>query len=301
MKTIRIKKIDGFDIVDGFGIAPIDPQATRERCKPIMEQTPEAIGIVKKSDERRLNYGRINQHKKNASALYSRKVFEIASGDVEKIMTLTRDKVLAEMTAQEKAALDSEEKLMQSYQAQDLIIDEQIKPLAAELEKKAAEILKNNPVYFEPRENEIVLTDQETSDLMRAHLAKTENQQLLQGGTYVDDFRGKQYFYKDSGGVWVESEVISALDVTMQTVVVDEYEAGAIEKADLTAGQLEEIRMQALDVAGKDTEKQSVIDSTAEQAAIMRDRLDIQGDAAADTKARDWYNAEVVKIEAKYA
>ena len=50
----------------------------------------------------------------------------------------------------------------------------------------------------------------------------------------------------------------------------------------------------------KETEKTAAINSIGSQAAFMRSTLEIQGDSKALEKSKEWYNAEVEKINLKY-
>ena len=171
---------------------------------------------------------------------------------------------------------------------------------------KAKDILRSNPVHFENREGEFREGDAElggktVDEILSLHLAKGLNQQLKIDGTYVDDFKGCQYFFYD-GLAWVESETITALDVTKNTVVVDEFQDAAIEAADLSDEQREEIRFQKLSAEDKTAEFTAKDEALLAKSIDMRMGLEIQGvpKASALTQSQNFYNTELDILKTKY-
>jgi hypothetical protein len=66
---------------------------------------------------------------------------------------------------------------------------------------------------------------------------------------------------------------------------------------------IESERIKALTTSDKAKEKTAALEGLMAQSVAMRSRLEIKGTKSTDalTQATAWYNAEVVKVEAKYA
>lgn len=273
MKTIKTQQIGEYQIITGFDELPIDPEATKTAAAETVIKLPEFEAM------------RTKQREKEQKLAFAKTAFSAAheyllSGD--------------------ESNADLENIKYQNYTAAAAVCESELAEISKELRAKVFEIRRQNPRYFEPRENEIVKTDAEWAELLQAYNAKLDTEQLDVEGKLIADYRGKQWFYQ-ADGVWYDSEKIEQLGATMSTVVPDEYESTAIEKADLTAEQSEEIRIQNLTAEQKTAEKEAAIDAAATQAATMRTKLEIQGDAEALTKSQAWYQEQVTLIEAKYA
>ena len=184
---------------------------------------------------------------------------------------------------------------------------------------------RQNPIYSHPPANQIPVDPGQKLEFEQ--LQGVENQQIVidfetvqkevlkevgkdpimalfleyVGNSTIEDFRGCQYFFQDNQNVWVESEVITDLGVTVETVVVDDFQAQAIERRDLTQEQSEEIRIQKLSPEDKETEKQSAIAKALQDSVDMRSGLEIQSDPDALSKSQTWYTDKVAEIELKYA
>jgi hypothetical protein len=250
MKTLKTKKIGNHEIVSGFGLLSIDPEATKLQNVEAIFALDEARALKLKLEE-----------------------FETAISGIE----ISKEQI-------------------EEFQ-------QQIKILSLEFNQAAKEALRQNPVYFGKKSGELLDADLPgvTVDQLFEKWKVKGKRQILIDGKEIDDFRGCQYFYKDNQGLWNESEIITDLGVSMSTVVVDEYEAQAIEKADLTGEQLEEIRFQKLTAEEKAAEKMTAIDLKAAEAANMRSKLEIQGDSEALSKSQAWYNEQLIEINEKYA
>lgn len=291
MKTIKKQRIGAHEVVGGFDILPVDPELTRQRNIKELKKTTEQADFVAKQGEYDVCYRNYKKHEGNAKALYGKKVVEICDGDLVKAAWLKRDDVLDKMSAQERSALDTEERLMKGYEGKGQVIESELESLFLKLRAKESELAVVNTVFSEPRANEVSLPEAEVDDLIQKHLAKTDKQQLLLDGAYIEDFRGT-YYVCGVSGEW------STKEITELGILPAE---GDILESDLTEEQREDIRIQGMTTEEKNIEKAARIEEAKNSAAHMLNVLTIEDDPDATTKARDWYSAEVVKIEDKYS
>lgn len=318
MKTIKYKEQDGYKIIIGAGKLAEDPAAAKMLANNAVQGVinggfkdfPELKQQADKSLESSLINQRATKDKQKAKAM----LIESAKAAAQK------DFVNAKKFEEEGKRL---EKSYQDHLGAAGVCNAELKELKFAVEPKLKEIRRNNIAYCEPGLGEMVdeatanmimskttedmITDgavlpsgQTVDGLISVWMGKPDTEQVCIDGSKVDDYIGNQYFFKDNDGLWVESEIISALNVTKDTVVVDEYQAEAIEKADLTPEQLEEIRIQSLTPEAKEAEKLAAIDSAAAKAANLKAIFDIKGDEDALTKAQDLYASLVAEIELKY-
>ena len=144
-------------------------------------------------------------------------------------------------------------------------------------------------------------SEADPSKIIEARLK--DEKTIIKNGKWINvkDYIGKQYFYK-ADNEWIESEIISELGITRDTVVVDKYQDQAIEKSELTGEQAEEIRFQGLTSDAKTKEKEMTIESALSQSIYMRSKLEIEGSSAevALTESQTFYQAELEKIDLKY-
>ena len=154
--------------------------------------------------------------------------------------------------------------------------------------------VKEHAEYFQPKIGEVFIEDEQYQKLVKKEIG--EFGKLTIAGKVIPDY-SEQSIYQKTGGKWI----IINLDFG------DKFPDGAILVRNLTdeqkieiADQTEIDRISELSGPEKETEKQNAIDGVAFQAAKMRSALEIQGDGKALEKSQDWYNAELIIIEAKY-
>lgn len=272
MRTILTRKIDGYDIIIGFGVPVIDPIATREVVGPILFESGETKAIIAKNKE-------IGGVRKLARSVIDSARVALKNGDQRKVDDLNAD--------YRRYNRDIAEKL------------EELIPMKKAYEIRRRELMVTNAIYFEPKKGESVAADEEVSDINKKLVALDKDQKLDAEGFIVPDYRGKTYHRKGSDG-WSVQKIKTLGEIP---------ESGSIEASKLTDDQRQDIALDAdkKRIAGlKETdriaEKNNVIDSLATQAALMRSKLEIQGATASKalTDSKKWYEAEVVKTEAKY-
>lgn len=269
MKTLQIKKIDGIEIVIGFQKRLIDPEATHKNTLQLINDLTETETIKSKVVE-------MDQFIKKA-------------GLENQNAILFQKKNIPQSNMHEKR---SKQHLESAKTCRDEIIT-----LKNQINLKSRDIRRENPVYFEPRKNEIVKTDEEIFDIESKFNAKKLNEQINTVGAIVDDFRGFDYSKKVSGK-WKRNK-ITKLGVKIP--------AGSKLDQDLTTTEKEEVglqveidRLSLMSAEEKTAEKQQAIDTALNDSIQMRSGLEIKSDPKALTKSQAWYATKVAEIEEKY-
>lgn len=268
MKTKITQKIDDYQIIIGMGEAQIDPVLTE----------PIAIDNLKNTDE----YKSVENKKKE-------------------LQPLSINAAQSFKNAKQSKTISEKNKFIADYQrANEEIkgIEEQLKELFIPLVEKRTELILKHAVYFQPKEGEFIIDEKEFEGTEKAMQKATENNKLLDINLKeISDYRGK-IVWNNSTGKWVKRNIVK---------IGDDPKSGEILSENLTAIQQKEIsdqldieRILLLSKAEKDIEKNIKIQQAASQAATMRSELEIQGVKDALAKAQDWYNSEVVRIEALY-
>ena len=159
------------------------------------------------------------------------------------------------------------------------------------------ELFKQFAIYLNTP-NEIFITDKEAETII--HKMKTiKNEDILLDINLKEicDNRGKIVWRKISGK-WMKRDI---------SILGDDLKAGEILQNNLSESesleiteQLESERISKLSQSEKEIEKQSMMDSIANQAVTMKLKLEIQNDLKALEKSKEWYNSEIEKINIKY-
>lgn len=267
MKTILIEKIDGYNIIIGIGDAQIDPVATA----PIVEQkivdTAEYKAVEAKKQAIMPIVIAMNQAKKDWKA--------------------------AKTTADKNKFTYEYQKRTEEYN----VLQGELAALAPALVDKYRSMTTEHAVYFNPKPGSKNVSIEEAAKIEAAMQAASAE------GCFVDDtlkkivdYRGSKLYKKSGKWSWRE---ISTLG--------DKPSGGEIFADELTETQSAEIsaqitadRIALLKPSEKKAEKESIISGLVKQAADMKSQLEISGDKNALKTAQDWYNAEVVKVEAIY-
>ncbi len=280
MQSLKINKSGEFIEITGFQNRPIDPQETRKQSAAAIIGTDELTELKNKQEEQYRYILRSQEARKKA--IYHLSLAD-EGNDVEK------NKISA--AAQDKIADD----LVGNINT----CNEDLKPLALACTEKSKDILRNSPIFFEARGNEVIKTEEEITDLLTKFAAKTENQALLEDGTYIDDFRGKVYHEK-TGDTWAET-IIESLGVVKETDTKYTDELTDSEKIEI-AEQKETERIDALTEEEKTAEYDIKVAELLAETVVMRSELEIQGASTDDAlkQSQDFYNAEIADLKTIY-
>lgn len=267
MKTVITQEINGYTIIIGFGNPVIDPVETAKIIKPMLEDSNELKAVKQKIKE-----------------VGARQRMAIQAMKESARLKIRGDQKFKEKEAEAAAHFQIVKELQ-----------EEAKPLKGPLKQKRIELIKENAIYFEPKQNEMIIDNDQHAELKTKELG--EFGRLCLDGSVVYDYT-KETGYSKIGDGWVINTFPFGAQISTEVIL----------ERDLTEEQKEEIaeqnekdRVAGLSAAGKEAEKLSAINSAASQAANMRNVLEIQSDPEALTKAQDFYNSEVEKINTKYA
>lgn len=280
MKTILFKEIDGYEILTGFGNPAAEPEDTKAHVATLLKETDEYKQMVALGDRRQdvtkaYNDGRVRVVKEVEAAVKTDKLNdELANALYNQKMVALRAERDTQLAALVNPSLQASEAM----------------------EERRKQLARENPVYSEPRPGERIVDDAEVERLTVAVAAAGPGYLVDTSGAAVPDFRGKVFWSKAADG-WTRQDV--------NTIGIEPagkpYEDLSDSERLAVQEQLESERVAGLKAKEKEVEKAAAVESAAGEAALMRSKLEIQGDAKALDKAREWYDAEVVRLEAKYA
>jgi len=169
--------------------------------------------------------------------------------------------------------------------------------LNGEVREDEKQLLRDNPVFFECNAGEYRFDAETTSELMSKFLAKSDTEQIDIEGETVADYRGK-LFHLLVNGKW-EKQTISKLAELPGEIEISDCDLSDEQLAEIEA-QKEKERISKLMPVDKQKEINLAIDSAAGEAALMRNKLEIQGDVDALEKSQEFYQSEVEAINLKY-
>jgi hypothetical protein len=270
-QTIITQEIDGIDVIKGFGKLAIEPIETRKVAAVAIQDTDEFKAVKEKQDAR------------NESA---RK-----AGEEHAKMKAAKNK-----TDKDKAwrACETHRNMVSAFESE-------IKELLPALKKKEQQVRAENAVYFHPKRGEIAKTDAEIQAL-RDVLESVQGSGFVDiDGNILEDNRGSVVCTQVGAGPeqgWSINHI---------TTIGVKIPANGILYGDLTADQKKEVDLQieinqavGMSDAEKAMAKESEIDKAANEATVMRSKLEIQGASDALEQSQAWYNDRVAELDLIY-
>jgi hypothetical protein len=256
MKTIITKKIDGYTVVKGIDRPTIDAVTTRVKIDESLIKDPLVLEIAQKCSQAEIIAKKWNK---------SRKKRRLAA------QTQTLDE---QFTA----------------------ICLEISKLKKQVDEKRFQMSKEEPIYFDPKPGEIIVTDEEAAEYVQL-IRDAHRAVVLLEKKYALDYRGLNYWHKKDGR-W-DNFTVEKLGETPP----DYYYT----RATLTDEMVSEIRQQVkddqiseMDPEQKKRSKEKDEEIAAEQAVFLRSKLEIKGDPDPMGGSRDWYKQELERIEDRY-
>lgn len=289
---IKTKKIDGFTIVTGFDKRRIDPELTRIENFDKINNADESKKLRSKQKEKYEYFVKKTKSKKNTLSVLRLKEDACKKKDIEGIKKYKIE--------YDKHDIEYKKNLILEKQCNNELIK-----YKNDICKKAKKILRENPVFFELKNNEFLKSEQETSILIDAYNSKHKNQQLLINGKYIDDFLGYRYYYHN-GFKWIIYNVITELGITIYDITLgDKYQDKSteyIEHNDLTPDQIEEIRLQEMNDEQKKKEYDFKRDELLNRSILLRSKLEIQGYSSDDAlvESKNFYNNKLDILQKIY-
>jgi len=291
-QSLKTETIDDYTIITGFQNRPIDPRETQKQSASEILASDEMIALRAKQEDQDRFMIKLGEARKKS-------VYHLSLVDDDNDVT------------KNKKASENQDKIAEGLVGTLNVVNEELKPLAVAVVEKTKDILRSNPVFFDeavdpetgnlagPRKDEVIKTERELNDLLTKFSAKTENQVLIEEGSYIDDFRGK-VFYKKTSGKWIRT-TIENLNVKKTTGSKFDDELTESEKTEVDE-QEEVVRIDGLTSEEKTAEYDSANESLLSESINLRNKLEIQGKTAAKALAdsQTFYNTELDKLKSKY-
>ena len=265
MQTVITKRIDGFDIITGFGERSIEPFETKKLVSQAIKETDEYKAVEEKQDQMK-------------AAL----------------------KLASEAGKKSKEALNNAKK--ESHYAEKMVrlqqargYENEIKEMLPGLKAKQRELTISEAVYFEPKSGEIAKTDAEIEALKEVIVSASESGSVLvaESGEIINDNRG--VIYCVDGDKWT-IEKIRYLGISVPQ--------GAILYHDLDPDQKNSVDLQIEinGVVGLNAEERILRKEMADAAALreaesLRSRLEIQGVETALEDSQEFYQARQGELD----
>lgn len=256
MRTLITKQIDGYTIVLGVDRPVVDAVSTMERIDQEIIGDPLIQEIAKKCTQAQLIAKKWNKSRKRKR---------------QAAMTQT---------------------LEEQYNKSCVEISE----LKAHVDEKRFAMLQADPIYFEPKQGETLVSDEVGED----HLSKLpipHGKKLVMYGGYVTDIRGQKYWIKIDGR-WEQREIGKlGQEIPDGGVTVDEMTTET--RIDI-GEQLKDDYIRGLEGEEFEAEKNKTLAIALDQAAFMKSKLEIQGDPDPLGNSKVWYESELKRIEEKF-
>ena len=258
-KTVLYQVIDGHKIVTGFDRPTVDAVATNAIVSEAKKDTDEYQAAEAKKAEyaEAVNELSTLQKKYKKGAKISREDQELWNHALGK-MSVRQD---------------------------------ELRPLARDLDNKIVALRREHAVYFEPRAGEVVRDASEVDKLIQAIQDKEDGTVIDLDGGEVYDNRGVIFFRK-SDGKWGRTQIVKLGDKIPGDAVTEPDEK--------QRGEIERDRVAGLPSDKKASEKKDAMDTAFLSASGMRGELEIKSDSDALKKSQDWYKAEVKRIDGLY-
>jgi len=195
MKTLRVKEVDGEEIIVGIDRQSVDPVGTRENAAKLIKETEvykKYTSLVKATAKKKDKLSKeINQHIANL------RVFEKKHGLEDLPVSLKLGALSAKDAAQVEPFLELVRKvevakrkaLNEMNQA-----SKQILEVSQLVSKEQKELGEANPVFFEARGGEVIASDSQVKKI-EGKLKKLKNGEVLtkKGSVIEKDLTNKRF------------------------------------------------------------------------------------------------------------
>ena len=282
MKTIKTEVIDDYTIFKEIKIAVIDPEATKNVVKSKLDALPESPEIYARKQHIGLKNKQLRDIQRDSNILWFDK-----------------------QTLKRKLKLSDTEKLVEAqYQVKWQEVELEINSVQTELtalwsvvKEKKKNLIIYNAVYFEPNPGEVQLPDEQAMALLKLWKEKPASTQITMEGNVIPDYRNREIWNKGTGN-WVKMEVVE-LGIPLSEADILYVNLTDEQQAEVEA-QKKINRIALLSPETKITEKEREVDSAATEAAMMKAKLDIQGELKSLGISQTWYQEKVENILSLY-
>lgn len=174
---------------------------------------------------------------------------------------------------------------------------EEASKLSFVLAEQKKELLELIVVTFEPRANEVILSDEEYEILQAKYELAGQNRSITVDGKEIDDCVGVQYWIQDDDG-WthhVAREINTPLPDGAKTLeMLNSSEREIIEK------MVRKEQIARLPKEEREKMKHQELSNLIFAAAQMRSGFEIMGESNPLQRSKDWYQARSEEIEELY-
>ncbi len=267
MHTVITRRIDGFDIITGFGERSIEPVKTKKLVAKEIKKTDEFKAVESKQDQ------------------------------MKAALKLAADSGKKSKEAKNKAEKESHyaEKMVRLQQARGY--ENEIKAMLPDLKKKQKSLTLELAVYFEPKAGEIVKTEAQMMSIRASVDRLNGNGYVTESGEIVEDNRGVVYC-KLSGSKWTVRKIgVLGVSVPSGDILYDNLDADQKKAVDL---QLEIDSAASLSAAEKIIAKENADAVALRDAESLRSRLEIQGVDTALEDSQAFYQARQSELDLIY-
>ncbi len=285
MHSVITNRIDGIEVVVGFGKLAINPIKTRKVVEVELPNTAEFAAVKLKQDERNEFVKKASDEAKSCNEATERK------------KTRLRQNPQATTTDIDQEIVSAHKRKL-AHVAQAEILEQDLKrDLLKPLKEKEKELRQEMAVYFSPKLGEYAKSEVEISSLRDVMAGLNGSGYVDLAGEIIEDNRGVVYC--------VEGATVWSV-VKIQTLGVS-IPSNAILYADLDEAQKKAVDLQLeidaamlLNETQKAAAKESAIQLAVSQAANLRSQLEIQGATDALEQSQEVYNARLAELDLIY-
>lgn len=264
-KTLITRKLDGFDIITGFGSLSIDPMATR----------PVVASEIKNTDE--FKAVKSAQDKRNAACILAN-----TAGKKSKELLKTKPKDAEKFYRDRCNYLE----MVKGH-------ENEIKGALPACKAKEKELRGSMAVYFEPKAGEVAVDDSVVAELK----GKMADGLVDINGNIIPDNRGVVYATKRAGKWSVVKIETLNVSVPKNATIYADLDDMQRKAVDL---QIEIDSAAGLNDAEKIMAKAAAGEASLSEAAGLRSRLEISGADDPLAESQEWYNSRLAELDLIY-
>ena len=278
-KTVIYEEIDGHEIVRGFDTPVMDAVATNKIVLGYRDDNGVFVpGKKHDTDEHKAAEAKKTEYAEAVKAL----------SDIKTTFRISTKGAL------QRASREVQEKWNTALGKMSVRQDE-LKPLARDLEEKVIVLRLENAVYFEPRKGEVIIEASEADKLLKAMQGAPDGVLIARDGSEVRNSVGTVFFRKSGKPKrWGRTQIFKLGDAVPEDALLESA---------LTESQWDEIELDlaaTLPEEDKVKAKAGASDEALKTAAELRSNLEIQGDADALKKSQEHYRKRMDRIKKLY-
>jgi len=292
MYTANIIEIDGLTVITGIDKKGIDQVETEKKIAPYLQESSEIKAIDAKNNQ-------IKAYVKNIEAITNqeKQLLFVVSSEKGIPVNLIKDEHLT-FNQRESFQRFKEKKDFNRKQAE--ILQQDLPALNEKKNAKRLALILQHAVYFQTPGGQIDLSESQAYEFNKKLCAAVEyfnstkkRRVLLLTGEVIDDLCGQIAWIKSDK--WYKRQLQFLTD-KLDTTEILQDDLDDDQKKEIAA-QEEAERILNLTQEQREAETAQRIDALLSQAAAMRSKLEIQGDAGALEKTKAWYQEQIFALQ----